>query len=72
MKSIGSVLHLSKSGRLIIKSDQEVKIGMWILDKNGKKIAKVHEIIGSVKSPYISATPLEKHITKVIGKAVYI
>ena len=46
MKSIGSVLHLSKSGRLIIKSDQEVRIGMWILDKNGKKIAKVHEIIG--------------------------
>tara|TARA_B100001013_G_C24212013_1_gene285677 strand:- start:162 stop:392 length:231 start_codon:yes stop_codon:yes gene_type:complete len=76
MKSIGSILHLSKSGRFIIKSDQksdqEVEIGMWILDKNGKKIAKVHEVIGSVKSPYISAIPLEKHITKVIGKAVYI
>jgi len=72
MEPIGSILHLSKSGRLIIKSNQEVKAGTWILDQNGNKIAKVHEIIGSVKSPYISATPLEKYVTKVIGETAYI
>lgn len=72
MEQIGLALHIAKSGRLIIQCKDKKINGKNIFDKRGNKIAKVSEIIGPIKSPYISAIPLNDKVKRVIGKNVYI
>ncbi len=58
LEKIGEILHLAKSGRLIVKVDEQVShklIGQALMDDKGTKIGKIIELIGSVKSPYASA-----------------
>ena len=60
LEKIGEILHLAKSGRLIVKVDEQVShklIGEALMDDKGTKIGKIIELIGSVKSPYASVMP---------------
>ena len=60
MEKIGEILHLAKSGRLIVKVDEQIShklIGQALVDDKGIKIGKIIELIGSVKSPYASVIP---------------
>ena len=72
MEEVGKVMHLAKSGRLIIKVDKWLKPGTILLDSKGRKLAKVTELIGPVKSPYATAIPLTKRIGRIIGTRVMI
>ena len=50
MEESGEVMHLAKSGRLIVKlgtAGKETKSGELLVDENGKRIGKVIEVIGS-------------------------
>ena len=60
LEKIGEILHLAKSGRLIVKVDEQVShklIGQALMDDKGTKIGKIIELIGSIKSPYASVIP---------------
>ena len=60
LEKIGEILHLAKSGRLIVKVDEQTShklIGQALVDDKGIKIGKIIELIGSVKSPYASVIP---------------
>ncbi|MBV9175998.1 MAG: hypothetical protein JO327_11655 [Nitrososphaeraceae archaeon] len=70
----GEVLHLAKSGRLIIRlvtGSRETKNGELLVDANGKPIGKVIEIIGPVNAPYASVSPMTDRINKIIGIKVF-
>ena len=67
----GLAICLAKSGRLIIKLDGPVPAGSFVFDEKGRKIAKVAELIGPVRSPYASAIPLSKKAKRAVGKRVY-
>ncbi len=70
---VGEVLHIAKSGRMIIKSKvKSVDIGSILIDDKGRKVAKVAELIGNVESPYISATPLTDKKKRYVGSILYI
>ena len=45
LQEVGEVLHIAKSGRLIIKLSQKVNPGDIFVDAKGKKVAKVVELI---------------------------
>ena len=47
-------MHQAKSGRLIVKLSREVKPGVFLFDEGKRKIGKVVELIGPVRSPYAS------------------
>ena len=70
MEEVGTVIHLAKSGRMIIKIDKLVKPGTILLDSKGGKLAKVTELIGPVKSPYATAIPLTERVQRAIGTRV--
>ena len=72
MEEVGNVIHLAKSGRLIIKVDRWIKLGTVLFDSSGKKLAKVTELIGPVKSPYVTAIPLTKNVKRIAGNKVMI
>ncbi len=60
MERIGEIVHLVKSGRLIVKVEDNIThnlIGQSLIDDKGSKVGKIIELIGPVKSPYASVIP---------------
>ncbi len=64
MLQVGILLHQAKSGRLIIRLSREVKPGVDLLDEKGRKLGKVVELIGAVKSPYASVAVTSSKLGK--------
>ena len=64
-------MHLAGSGRVIIQLSKELVEGQILCDDKGTRVAKVMELIGPVKRPFASATPLTNNIKKYVGKSVF-
>ena len=64
-------MHLASSGRVIIQLSEKLVEGQILCDEKGTRVAKVMELIGPVKRPFASATPLTNNIKKYIGKSVF-
>jgi len=64
-------MHLAGSGRVIIQLSDELSEGVILCDEKGTRVAKVMELIGPVKRPFASATPLTNNIKKYIGKNIF-
>ena len=71
MQEVGEILHLAASGRVIIQLSGKLVEGQILCDETGTKVAKVMELIGPIKRPFASATPLTNNIEKFIGKSVF-
>ena len=71
MQEVGEILHLAASGRVIIQLSDVLSEGVILCDEKGTRVAKVMELIGPVKRPFASATPLTNNIKKYIGKTVF-
>jgi len=54
MKFLGNISHISNSGKLIARSSETPPSGVFIFNKDKKKIGKVSDVFGPTKSPYIS------------------
>ncbi|MDG6997715.1 MAG: hypothetical protein JRN15_01215, partial [Nitrososphaerota archaeon] len=73
MQEAGSVLHLARSGRLILRSKiTTIREGTVLVDEKGRRSCKVFEIIGQVSNPYISAQPLTDRIERITGMKLYL
>lgn len=73
MEKIGEIVHFAKSGRLIVKVEENINhnlIGQSLIDDKGSKVGKIIELIGPVKSPYASVIPIINSKYS-IGGAVY-
>jgi RNA-binding protein len=72
IQKVGVVLHLAKSGRLIVKANiANITVGTILYDIKGKRVAKVAEVFGPVKEPYLSCIPLTDRVKKLEGQEVY-
>ena len=65
-------MHLAVSGRVIVQLSKELVEGQILCDNKGTRVAKVMELIGPIKMPFASATPLTNSINKFVGKRVFI
>ena len=73
LQEAGTVLHLARSGRLIIKTTSSPpREGSILVDEKGRRACKVLEIIGPVSSPYLSAQPLTDRIERVTGTKLFV
>jgi len=61
---VGVLLHQAKSGRLIVRLSKEIKPGVVLFDEGGRKLGKVVELIGPVKSPYASLAVASSRLGK--------
>jgi len=71
LQEVGEVLHLARSGRIIVQLTKLVDEGQILCDEKSGRVAKVMELIGPVRKPYASATPLTNNIKKYTGKKVF-
>ena len=64
-------MHLAGSGRVIIQLSNKIGEGQILCDEKGTRVAKVMELIGPVRRPFASATPLTNNIKKYTGRKVF-
>jgi len=61
---VGVLLHQAKSGRLIIRLSKEVRPGAFLFDEDKRKLGRVIELIGPVRSPYASVGVVSSRLGK--------
>ena len=71
MQEVGEVMHIAGSGRMIIQLSDRLDEGQILCDEKGTRVAKVVEMIGPVRRPFASATPLTNNTKRCIGKSVF-
>lgn len=64
MFQVGTLLHQAKSGRLIVRLSQEVRPGAFVFDGGKRRLGRVVELIGPVKSPYASVAVVSSRLGK--------
>ncbi|MGI0017033.1 MAG: H/ACA ribonucleoprotein complex subunit GAR1 [Nitrososphaera sp.] len=71
---IGEVMHLAKSGRLVIKLNAAgamIRAGELLVDGSGKRVGRVVELIGPVNAPYASVIPMTDRTNRLAGAKVF-
>jgi RNA-binding protein len=71
---MGEVMHLAKSGRLIVKlsaAGAGMKAGELLVDGSGKRVGKVVELLGPVSAPYASVIPMTDRTSRLVGAKVF-
>lgn len=75
MRRLGKVLHVSKRGSLILRTDKTPPIGpkALVLDKEANKIGTILDVFGPVNNPYVSIRPYEGiDPYKLVGHLLYL
>lgn len=71
---IGEVMHLAKSGRLIVKLNSAgagLHAGELLVDSSGKRVGRIAELIGPVSAPYASVIPMTDRTARLVGTKVF-
>lgn len=69
---IGEVMHLAKSGRLIVKlSAAGIRPGEMLVDSAGRRVGRIAELIGPVSAPYASVIPMTDRTARLAGAKVF-
>jgi RNA-binding protein len=72
---VGEIIHLAKSGRLIVKLNaagtETVKAGELLIDGSGRRVGKVAELLGPVKTPYASVITMTDRTSRLVGSKVF-
>jgi RNA-binding protein len=76
LRKLGTVLHVSSHGYIILKAEFFPTIDSAVLTKRMKRIGAVHDVFGPVTSPYISVKPFKNltlaNLRELRGEKVYI
>ena len=73
MRRLGKVLHLSKSGNLLLRLEQYPVpiIGAQVCDYKIRSVGVVNNILGPVKTPYVSVKPGSSIDGTLVGRVLY-
>ena len=72
LQEAGTVLHLAKSGRLIVKASSQLRDGTLLVDEKGRRTGRVMETIGPVVSPFLSVQPMTERIERIVGTKLFV
>lgn len=71
MKELGKVIHVSRTGLLVLKAVNVPKIGAKAFDESSKVAGVVIDVFGSVSSPYVAIRP-HRYPEKYVGGSLYV
>src|SRR2546425_10980521 len=75
LRRLGKVLHLSKSGNLVVRleTSNPPQVGTDVFDPKLEKIGTVNNVMGPVATPYVSLTPASQETKDMLaGRIVYV
>jgi len=53
LRKIGRVIHITPSGKALIKAEKAPKIGSTVMNETKKRVGKVFDVFGPTVSPYV-------------------
>jgi RNA-binding protein len=73
LRRLGKIIHLSKSGNLILRLEAEnyPGLGEKVVDSRLKEIGRVQDVFGPSAKPYVSISPTSNDPHSLIGKVAY-
>ncbi len=74
MKRLGYFLHISPSGRVIVKlsSPSPPKLGSKVFNSRGELVGVLVDVIGPVKAPYAVVKPVKQEVSLVKYEELFI
>jgi len=75
LRRLGTVLHISKRGSIILRTEKTPPVGSRsiVLDKKAKEVGVIIDVFGPVKEPYVAVRPKSDIDTsKLIGQMLYL
>jgi RNA-binding protein len=70
LNKIGRVLHISPSGKAVLKAETVPRIDDAVLDGKGRVVGRVFDVLGPVDSPYVEVEVKDKR--KIVGRLLYV
>ena len=71
LQRIGSVLHVSSSRSLILKTDHLPRIGDKVVDDKLSNVGTVFDVFGPVSSPYVAVKTSVDEPSLLVGRSLY-
>ncbi|MBS7615317.1 hypothetical protein KEJ18_06285 [Candidatus Bathyarchaeota archaeon] len=71
MKKIGRVVHISPSGKAVIKAEKTPGIGVTVIDEKNRQVGKVFDIVGPTVSPYVLVDVKTGDPQSIVGSLLY-
>lgn len=75
LRRLGKVLHISKRGSIILRTDKTPPVGdrSIVLDKKAQEVGNIIDVFGPVKTPYVAIRPKDKtDPKKLVGQMLYL
>jgi RNA-binding protein len=75
LRRLGKVLHISKRGSIILRTDRTPPVGSRsiVLNKKAQEIGTIIDVFGPVKEPYVAIRPKRDFDTsKLVGQMLYL
>jgi len=74
LKRLGYFLHISPSGRVIVKlsSPSPPKLGSKVFNSRGELVGVLVDVIGPVKAPYAVVKPVKQEVSLVKYEELFI
>ena len=72
MKRIGKVIHITRSGDLILRSDFAPRIGDPVYGPDLKRVGIIADVFGPVRAPYVAVRPLVDDPSRLVGRVLYV
>jgi RNA-binding protein len=74
MRRLGTVLHISNRGSIIVRTEKVLSVGSKsiVYDKRAQEIGSVVDVFGPVKNPYVAIRPInDLDPKKLVGQVLY-
>ena len=75
MRRLGTVLHISNRGSIIVRTEKVPPVGSKsiVFDKRAQEIGIIIDVFGPVKNPYLAIRPNKEFDSKkLVGQVLYI
>ncbi|MFW9835530.1 MAG: H/ACA ribonucleoprotein complex subunit GAR1 [Candidatus Thorarchaeota archaeon] len=75
MRRLGKVLHISKRGSIILRTDKTPPVGSRsiVLNKKAQEVGTIIDVFGPVKEPYVAIRPKrDLDTSKLVGQMLYL
>jgi len=74
LKRLGYFLHISPSGRVIVKlsSPSPPRLGSKVFNSRGELVGVLVDVIGPVKAPYAVVKPVKQEVSLVKYEELFI
>ncbi|MFW9909715.1 MAG: H/ACA ribonucleoprotein complex subunit GAR1 [Candidatus Thorarchaeota archaeon] len=73
MRRLGTVLHITNRGAIIVQTDKSPPLGAKVADKKAQIIGQIHDVFGPTNKPYVSIRAKDReNAQKLVGQPVYL